>query len=105
MFVGVFLLINDINCGWPHREVVLICLTGRKMNLYTLKISWIGITTVASNVIRTINEDDNGNLWIGIENGGLSLYNIQNKTFDNYLKDEIDNASLSNNSIWSSFQR
>ena len=58
----------------------------------------------ALNVIKAISEDDDGNLWIGIENGGLSIYNIRNKTFDNYFQDDIDNIGLSNNSIWSLYK-
>ncbi|MEO6456191.1 MAG: two-component regulator propeller domain-containing protein, partial [Ginsengibacter sp.] len=53
------------------------------------------------NHIKSIEEDDNGNLWIGTENGGICVFNIQTSTFQNYAQDDADNSSLNDNSIWS----
>lgn len=57
--------------------------------------------SLASYVVRTLAEDDIGNIWIGMENGGISVMDPERETFVNYLHDDIDGASLSDNSVWS----
>ncbi len=42
--------------------------------------------------------DDKGSLWIGTENGGISILDHDLKTFRTYTHDDIDNTSLANNS-------
>ncbi|HZL09409.1 MAG TPA: two-component regulator propeller domain-containing protein [Prolixibacteraceae bacterium] len=51
--------------------------------------------------ILCINEDDNGNLWIGSDNGGISIFNYKLQKLSNYTSDEIDDSSLSKNSVYS----
>jgi signal transduction histidine kinase/ligand-binding sensor domain-containing protein/DNA-binding response OmpR family regulator len=53
-----------------------------------------------NNVVVTVNEDDDGDLWVGTENGGLSIFDKSNCSFRNFQHDDIDEASLSNNSVW-----
>jgi ligand-binding sensor domain-containing protein/signal transduction histidine kinase len=55
-------------------------------------------------VILSLAGDEKGNLWIGTENGGLSIFNPETETFMNYLHDDLDNSSLSNNSIYSLYK-
>lgn len=50
-----------------------------------------------------VKEDNNGNLWIGTENGGAFRYNIATGHFSNYLNDINNETTISNNSIWSIF--
>src|SRR5690606_8695199 len=57
----------------------------------------------ASNVILSLQEVQSENLWIGTENGGLSIYNMKSEIFQNYFQDDVDKLSLNNNSIWSLF--
>ena len=59
------------------------------------------IQTVWQNVVLSLENDDAGNLWIGTENGGISILEPDLKTFRAYAHDDIDNTSLTNNSIYS----
>ena len=52
-------------------------------------------------MVLSLEDDDNGNLWVGTENGGISILNPDLKTFRTYAHDDIDNTSLANNSIYS----
>jgi ligand-binding sensor domain-containing protein/signal transduction histidine kinase len=56
--------------------------------------------TLSNNNIRSLFIDDEGNLLIGTENGGLNLYDIKKKSFTHYQKNEYDPMSLNNESIW-----
>jgi signal transduction histidine kinase/ligand-binding sensor domain-containing protein/DNA-binding response OmpR family regulator len=55
---------------------------------------------IHSNKILTIYEDHAGYLWIGTHMGGLFRYDKRRNTFDNYLNNPGDTASLSNNNVW-----
>jgi signal transduction histidine kinase/ligand-binding sensor domain-containing protein/DNA-binding response OmpR family regulator len=50
------------------------------------------------NTVNSINKDDNGNLWIGAEHGGLSLLDSKGALF-NYQHDDIDNNSIKGTTI------
>src|SRR5690606_15338820 len=50
--------------------------------------------------VQYLDEDGEGNIWIGTENGGLSIYDPVSNTFSNYVHDDVDRASLSDNSIY-----
>jgi len=52
----------------------------------------------------SIAADENGILWIGTENGGLSIFNPKTNIFTNFQQDDIDLNSLSNNSIYSIYK-
>ena len=43
---------------------------------------------------RAINEDEKGRLWIGTENGGLSILNTAPAHLITILQDDADNAGL-----------
>ena len=57
--------------------------------------------SLASFVVRNLAEDDLGSIWVGMENGGISVMDPETEKFVNYLHDDIDNSSLSDNSVWS----
>lgn len=55
---------------------------------------------LVSYTVRGFGEDDFGNLWIAMENGGMSVMDVDHEVFYNYVLDEIDGASLGDNSVW-----
>jgi ligand-binding sensor domain-containing protein/two-component sensor histidine kinase len=55
------------------------------------------LNSLRSNTIFAINEDINGNIWIGLAGGGLNIYNKETDTFINYNKSN----GLSGNTIHS----
>lgn len=61
-------------------------------------------SNLSSYFVRAIEEDDLGNIWIGMENGGISIMDPVKQTFSNYVHDDIDDASLSDNSVWTVFR-
>jgi signal transduction histidine kinase/ligand-binding sensor domain-containing protein/CheY-like chemotaxis protein len=63
-----------------------------------------GSNSLPGNTVFTLREDNKSNLWIGLENSGLSIYDPVTGSFRNYLHDDIDNTSLSNNSIHSAYR-
>ncbi|MGD2034595.1 MAG: two-component regulator propeller domain-containing protein, partial [Bacteroidales bacterium] len=64
--------------------------------------------SISQGAILTLLDDKKGNLWIGIENGGLNVLDLDsfdrnNCVFKHYTHDPTDNSSLSNNSVHSLF--
>lgn len=67
------------------------------------------INSINEGRIRAILDDGSGQLWIGLENGGLDLLDLNNvekgKYIFKHLKNNMfDETSLSNNSIYSIFK-
>ncbi|MCK4746568.1 MAG: response regulator, partial [Bacteroidales bacterium] len=60
--------------------------------------------SISFNEVRSLYEDQQGNLWIGTGGGGLDRLNINEHKFYNYRNDPSDSTSLSNNSIYSIFE-
>ena len=65
--------------------------------------------SISQGAILSLFEDDKHNLWIGIENGGLDLFNLNTykkgvNSFTHFKNDPNSSTSLSNNSIYSLFQ-
>jgi len=56
-------------------------------------------TSVSSNNIHTIYEDSRGNLWIGSNGGGLSLYNKNTESFIRFKATIDDERTISDNFI------
>jgi signal transduction histidine kinase/CheY-like chemotaxis protein/ligand-binding sensor domain-containing protein len=56
------------------------------------------------NVILSLDEDKHGMIWIGTENGGLSVFDPEQKQFNNYVQDDIDKKSLAGNSVYSIYR-
>jgi signal transduction histidine kinase/ligand-binding sensor domain-containing protein/AraC-like DNA-binding protein len=57
------------------------------------------VRSLSHNYIRTIYEDKQHRLWIGTEDGGLSLYNRTTDDFTNYLHNPRDTRSISSNKV------
>lgn len=55
--------------------------------------------SISHNYIRTIYEDRERNLWVGTEDGGLSLYNRASDDFTNHLHNPRDTRSISSNKV------
>lgn len=51
--------------------------------------------------LLAMEQDDSGNIWLGTENGGLSLYELANGNVSNTKLDYKRPGSIPNNSIWS----
>ena len=51
--------------------------------------------------LLAMEQDDFGNVWLGTENGGLSLYELANGSVSNTKLDYKRPSSIPNNSIWS----
>ena len=56
--------------------------------------------SIIHNTVPEIAEDDYGNIWLGTENGGLSIYNIQSDSFRHLTYDNTDISGINGNSIW-----
>ncbi|MBS1601951.1 MAG: response regulator, partial [Bacteroidetes bacterium] len=56
------------------------------------------------NLVLSMAAGEGDELWIGTENGGLSVLNMKEGRFVNYMHDDLDNTSLSNNSIYSIYK-
>jgi signal transduction histidine kinase/ligand-binding sensor domain-containing protein/DNA-binding response OmpR family regulator len=63
-----------------------------------------GTNSICHDNIVTLREDASGNLWIGTENGGLSIFDSTRHRFTNYVQDDIDQLSLSSNSVWTIYR-
>lgn len=61
-------------------------------------------TGLIHNIVLSIAEDDLGRLWIGMENGALTIYDKKAATFSNFWPDPLDPTSIGSNSIWSVYK-
>jgi ligand-binding sensor domain-containing protein/signal transduction histidine kinase len=57
--------------------------------------------SLSINRARSLLMDENGQLWIGTENGGLNVYNNEKRNFYHYRIDDFNPMSLNNESIQS----
>jgi len=55
--------------------------------------------SIPGNDVRSLCEDRDGNIWIGLKGGGLSRYEPDTRIFTNYLHSQDDTASLSYNDV------
>jgi signal transduction histidine kinase/ligand-binding sensor domain-containing protein/DNA-binding response OmpR family regulator len=60
--------------------------------------------SLPNDYIMGIQEDEKGYLWIGTQNGGLSLMDPKKEIFYNYEFEPGNNSSLSDNSIYSIYK-
>ncbi|GAB3931073.1 sensor histidine kinase [Larkinella terrae] len=56
-------------------------------------------TSLSHNFIRSLYEDRKGRLWVGSEDGGLSLFNREADNFTNYQRTADNLNSLSHNQV------
>ena len=66
-------------------------------------------TSISSGAVTSLMEDSASHLWIGTENGGLNVIDLNNfrddkAIFHHYRFNPFDNNSLSSNSIYSLFE-
>ncbi len=57
-------------------------------------------SSISYNVVVCLEEDDFGNIWVGSENGGLSIYDPRSDRFTRYYHNPRDPASVGSNSFW-----
>lgn len=57
--------------------------------------------SISDNIIETIFEDSQGNLWVGTRGGGLNHYNRDHNNFTRYQYDPMDDNTISCNEIFS----
>lgn len=55
--------------------------------------------TLNTNVINTIVQDDDKNIWVGTDHGGINLINLVTRQINYILTREDDNRALSENSV------
>lgn len=61
-------------------------------------------TSLSSNEVRSISEDNSGNLWIGTLGGGLNKFDRVNEEFTRYTYDPDDPESLKGNWVYSIYK-
>ena len=59
--------------------------------------------TLSNNHLYCLLKDDNNNIWIGTEGGGLNRFDRSSKRFYNYLAGDKASGSISNNDIHNIF--
>ena len=59
---------------------------------------------LSPNVILAISEDNNGNIWIGTDHGGINLINRERTAIQYLVNNENEDKSLSQNSIYSIYK-
>ena len=64
----------------------------------------LGMGATEGKKVFAISEDDHKRLWIGIENGGLTILDRKNNQQERYLPDPKDPKSLGSNSIWAIYR-
>ena len=55
--------------------------------------------SLSIDLVNSLFIDDADNLWVGTENGGINLFDSNNKRFWHYRKDDYDPQSINNESI------
>ena len=58
-------------------------------------------SSLKSNMVQTIFEDSDGDIWVGSNGGGLALFIPETNSFKSYLVDKTKADSISHNRIWS----
>lgn len=61
-------------------------------------------TGLVHNIVLSISEDNYNRLWLGMENGGLSIYDKQTGQFSNFWPNPLDPTSVGANSIWAVYK-
>jgi len=96
----VFAVLEDVKGFlWLGMESGLARYDGYSFKTYTHDPS--DSTSISSNIIRVIFQDQSGYLWIGTDGGGLSRFNPQTEQFTNFKHDPINPNSLSGNRVYS----
>ncbi len=56
-------------------------------------------TSLSDNSVWALFEDSKGNLWVGTDGGGLSLYNRETDSFQHFKNDPNNSSSLAYNTV------
>ncbi|CAN5360174.1 two-component regulator propeller domain-containing protein [soil metagenome] len=79
-----------------------------RLNLYTHKAmlfvkgeSGVGLNT---NIVRSVLQADNGDIWIATDHGGINVFNKKTSRFSYILHNDDNKKSLSQNSINASYK-
>ena len=100
---------NYIRCmiEYSRDELILIGTNNGGLNIYDKKTGQFSrflhneddSTSIGSNTIFDLLEDEDGNIWLATILGGLNLFDIGKKVFKKYFIDEKNPGSLSKNYI------
>jgi ligand-binding sensor domain-containing protein len=63
------------------------------------KVNLISNLNTQTNIVQSLVDDEQGNVWIGTDHKGLFLFNKENGSIQNYLHDTWERASLSSNNV------
>lgn len=107
--IGFIEIIEDIDgTMWFGSESGVFCIKGLNVNKDILLTHYPHNPSVpgsiSSNRTRVLYIDDNNDLWLGTENGGINIYDRQKNIFRNIRKDNNNIGGISNESIWAIFQ-
>ncbi len=98
---------NDVNCIYQDEKGFMWFGTHDGLNKYdgygftTYKPDPNRPSSIASNLIFSIDGDQSGNLWIGTTGNGLSFFNPNSEKFLNFRVDDENESGLSNNDVLS----
>ncbi|MBN2007762.1 response regulator [candidate division KSB1 bacterium] len=113
---GIYSLYQDSNgrlwCGTSTNGLMLMKYNPaqpRDAQFITYKNDPADEITISKGSILALLDDQEGNLWIGVENGGLNRLDLRNFNenhcvFTRYFQNPADNYSISSNSIYSLFK-
>ncbi len=72
--------------------------------IHKLKYFLKGISGLNNNLVKGVEQDGNGRIWVGTDHGGINLIDKRNFHFDYLLCHEEDENSLAQNSIVSLYK-
>ncbi len=95
----------EVNCAYVDGDLLLIGTEGNGLLTLHAKTGLVKVdrhssapNTLADNNVRAISKDQSGNVWVGTFRG-LTIYNPQNNTFQNYYHQLSQPFTLSQNSV------
>jgi len=81
-----------------------LCLMDKTKGEFKNFTKKIGRNSLAHNDVMAIEEDSRGFLWVGTQNGGISLLDPNQEIFYNYAVDPGEATSLNDNSIYTIYK-
>lgn len=73
-------------------------------NFFTFQEKENSPNSLSNNTVRTLLADDDNNLWIGTQGGGLNKYHIPTQRFVHYKHNPKDSTSINHNEVLSLFK-
>jgi signal transduction histidine kinase/ligand-binding sensor domain-containing protein/CheY-like chemotaxis protein/AraC-like DNA-binding protein len=104
---GVSINCNAINCLFTDRETIWLgtetgginLLSPKRLHTELWSCEAYAIDTGAPTSVNTVDEDKDGNLWIGLVEHGLIKWDRENNACTHHLFSPNDITSISNNTI------